>query len=94
MRLIRALRRLDEESAERGIGIIAPVRSNRRPENKTLDGRPLRRYKRRWKAERTIAWIENFRRLCVRYEKSTMMFKGFVQFGCAMLLLREVWDSF
>jgi len=82
--------RLDEELAEEGIEMIAPHRSNRRPENVTQDGRPLRRYRRRWKVERTIAWIQNFRRLCIRYEKSTTMFQGFLHLGCALLLLREV----
>jgi len=82
--------RLDEELAEEGVEMIAPHRSNRRPENVTQDGRPLRRYRRRWKVERTIAWIQNFRRLCIRYEKSTTMFQGFLHLGCALLLLREV----
>ena len=82
--------RLDEELAEQGIEMIAPHRSNRRPENKTQDGRPLRRYKRRWTVERTIAWIQHFRRLCIRWEKSTRLFQGFLHFGCAIILLREV----
>lgn len=82
--------RLDEELAQEGIEMIAPHRSNRRPENVTQDGRPLRRYRRRWKVERTIAWIQNFRRLCIRYEKSTTMFQGFLHLGCTLLLLREV----
>lgn len=82
--------RLDEELAEEGVEMIAPHRSNRRPENVTQDGRPLRRYRRRWKVERTIAWIQNFRRLCIRYEKSTTMFQGFLHLGCTLLLLREV----
>jgi transposase len=46
---------LDEELAEEGIEMIAPHRKNRRPENVTQDGRPLRRYGRRWKVERTIS---------------------------------------
>ena len=66
--------RLGEELAQQGIELIAPHRSNRRPENKTQDGRPLRRYKRRWKVERTISWFQNFRRLCIRWEKSTPLF--------------------
>lgn len=81
---------LDEELAEEGIEMIAPHRSNRRPENKTQDGRPLRRYKRRWMVERTIAWIQHFRRLCIRWEKSTRLFEGFLHLGCTMILLREV----
>lgn len=47
--------RLADELAEDGVELIAPHRKSRRPENVTHDGRPLRRYKRRWKVERTIA---------------------------------------
>ncbi len=82
--------KLDEELAGQGIEMIAPHRSNRKPENVTQDGRPLRRYKRRWKVERTIGWIQNFRRLCIRWEKSTTLFQGFLHLGCTMLLLKEV----
>ena len=78
---------LDEELAEQGIEMIAPHRSNRKPENVTQDGRALRRYERRWTVERTIAWLQNLRRLCIRWEKSTSLFRGFVHLGCAFLLL-------
>lgn len=81
---------LDEELAEEGIELIAPHRRNRRPERVTQDGRPLRRYTRRWTVERTIAWIQHFRRLCIRWEKSTQLFAGFLHLGCTLLLLREV----
>lgn len=81
---------LDEELADEGVELIAPHRGNRKPENKTQDGRALRRYKRRWKVERTIAWLQHYRRLCIRWEKSTTMFQGFLHLGCTMLLLREV----
>ena len=81
---------LDEELAEQGIEMIAPHRENRKLENYTQDGRPLRRYKRRWTVERTIGWIQNFRRLCIRWEKSTKLFQGFLHLGCTVLLLRAV----
>jgi transposase len=80
---------LDEELAEQGIELIAPHRSNRKPENVTQDGRPLRRYIRRWTVERTIAWIQHFRRLCIRWEKSTKLFRGFLHLACTVLLLRQ-----
>ena len=82
--------RLDEELAHEGIELIAPHRSNRKLANITQDGRSLRRYNRRWKVERTISWIQNFRRLCIRWEKSTTMFQGFLHLGCTMLLLKHV----
>ncbi len=82
--------RLDEELAEQGIEMIAPHRSTRKLENITQDGRPLRRYDRRWTVERTISWFQNFRRLCIRWEKSTQLFSGFLHLGCTLLLLKEV----
>jgi transposase len=68
-----------------GIEMIAPNRRNRR---KTQDGRPLRRYRRRWKIERLFAWLQNFRRLVVRYEFHAENFLAMVQLGCITILLR------
>jgi len=79
---------LDEALLELGIEMIAPHRRNRkRP--KTQDGRPLRRYKRRWKVERLFAWLGDFRRLVVRYERHALNYLGFVQLGCILILLRQ-----
>lgn len=71
-----------------GMEMIAPHRSNR-TKPKTQDGRPLRRYKRRWKIERLFAWLYNFRRLVVRYEYHAANFLGMVHLGCAVILLRQ-----
>jgi len=73
---------------ERQIELIAPNRSNRK--NFTQNGRPLRRYRRRWKVERLFAWLHNFRRLVTRYERHADNFLGFVQLGCAFILLRHL----
>jgi transposase len=81
---------LDAQLAKDGIDLIAPHRRNRKPENVTQDGRPLRRYKRRFTVERTIAWLQHYRRLCIRWEKSTMLFQGYLHFACSLMLLREV----
>lgn len=48
--------------------MIVPHRCNRR-RSKTQDGRKLRQYNRRWKIERLFAWLGNFRKLVVRYER-------------------------
>jgi hypothetical protein len=45
-----------------GTEMIAPHRRGLK-RKKTQDGRPLRRYRRRWKVERLFAWLQNFRRL-------------------------------
>jgi transposase len=80
---------LDEQLwSERGVELIAPHRSNR-SRTKTQDGRPLRRYKRRWKIERLFAWLQNFRRLVVRYEYHAENFLAMVHLGCIVILLRQ-----
>ena len=55
---------------------------------KTQDGRKLMRYKRRWKIERLFAWLGNFRRLVIRYERRAENYLGFVRLGCIVILLR------
>ena len=82
--------KLDEELAQRGVELIAPHRRNRKPENVTQDRRPLRRAARRWTVERTISWIQNYRRLCIRWEKSSQLFSGFLHLSCTLLLLSAV----
>jgi transposase len=73
---------------ERGIELIAPNRSNRRVP--TQDGRPLRRYRRRWRIERLFSWLQGFRRVAVRYEFHADNFLGFLQLACIVLLLRHL----
>ena len=68
--------------------MIAPHRGGRK-RAKTQDGRPLRRYRRRWKVERLFAWLQNFRRLVVRYEYHVENFLAMVQIGCIVILLRH-----
>ncbi len=78
---------LDERLREMGIELIAPHRGNRK-KPKTQDGRRLRRYKRRWKIERLNAWLQNYRRVTVRYERKAENFLGLVQLACILILLR------
>ena len=80
--------RLDERLRhQHGIQMIAP---NRRKRKRTQDGRPLRRYLRRWKIERLFAWLKNFRRLTGRWERYSTNFLGMVQLGCVFILLRHL----
>jgi transposase len=73
----------------RGVEFIAPHRDNRkRPP--TQDGRPLRRYRRRWRIERLFAWLQNYRRVVTRYERIADNFLGFLHLACAVILLRHL----
>ena len=80
--------KLDEQLRdERGVEMIAPYRKGRK-KPRTQDGRKLRPYRRRWKVERLFAWLQNFRRLVVRYEYHVENFLCMVLLGCAKILLR------
>ena len=75
--------------AQRGIELVCPHKRNRvRPA--TQDGRALRRYRHRWIIERTIAWLGNFRRLVVRYDRSLKIYQAFFHIACFMIVLRRV----
>jgi transposase len=71
-----------------GVELIAPHRENRK-KPPTQDGRVLRRYRRRWKIERLFAWLQNFRRLAVRYEYYIENLLGFIHLSCILILLRR-----
>jgi transposase len=72
----------------RGIILIVPYRKNRTT-RKYEDGRHLRRYRRRWVVERTFAWFGSFRRLLVRHERFTSMYRAFMYFAAALITLRR-----
>ena len=73
---------LDEALQEQGIEMIAPHRNNRK-KKKNQDGG------RRWNIERLFSWLQNFRRLMVRYEYKDENFLGMAQLGCIIVLLRK-----
>jgi transposase len=78
-----------KDLADRGIEPIIPARKNNQRATHQ-DGRKLRRYQKRWKIERTNAWLQNFRRVVIRYERLTANYLAFVHLACALILLRKV----
>jgi transposase len=79
---------LRDRLKKRGIDLICPHRA-KRTKPKRQDGRKLRRYRRRWKMERTIAWLGNFRRLLVRHDRSITMYNAFFHVACLIITLRQ-----
>lgn len=75
--------------AGRKIELIAPHRKGRVKPN-TQDGRKLRRYQRRWKIERTHAWLGNYRRLLIRWERNMVMYRAFVHVACAIITCNKL----
>src|SRR6516225_1817840 len=80
---------LRDRLRRRGIELICPHKKNR-VRAATQDGRALRRYQRRWIVERTNAWLGNFRRLVVRYDRSLKIYGAFFHIACFMIVLRRV----
>lgn len=75
--------------AKRGIEPLIPARSTTRTATHQ-DGRSLRRYRKRWKIERTFAWLLNFRRVTVRWERLDYIYSAFVHLACAIIVLRRL----
>ena len=73
----------------RGIEPIIPARENNRKATHQ-DGRKLRKYRKRWVVERTNAWIQNFRRIAMRYERSAEIYTALVHMACALIVLRLI----
>jgi transposase len=72
----------------KGWDLVCPHRRGRVRPN-TQDGRKLRRYRRRWKIERTISWIGSYRRLMIRHEYYSFIYQGFIHLACILICLRR-----
>ena len=44
----------------------------------------------RWVVERTLAWLNRFRRLTIRYERRADLHQAFLTLGCAMICFRQL----
>jgi transposase len=69
---------------------IVPLLAMRR----TAHGSGLGRW--RWVVERTFAWLSQFRRLRVRYDKRADIHEAFLKLGCALICwqsLRRTWRT-
>ena len=45
---------------------------------------------RRWVVERTHSWLNRFRKLLTRFEKTTLSFNGLLELACALIVFRCV----
>jgi len=73
--------------AGKGIRLLVPYRRNRK--DKKTPPEVEERYQHRWKIERTFAWLGNFRRLVVRYERLITVYSGFFHLACIIIALRQ-----
>jgi transposase len=78
---------------QRGTELIASYRKSTR-RRRFEDKRKLRRHRKRWKIERTEAWLQNFRRIQVRYDRILTVFQGFFHCACLLIALRHLCNQF
>jgi transposase len=48
----------------------------------------------RWVVERTLSWLNRFRRLKVRYERRAELHEAFLSLGCALVCWNLVQEAF
>lgn len=77
-------------TASVGIRLLAPHRRSRRPETCTNDGRRMRRYRNRWRVERTFAHAGNYRRFTTRYERLLVTASAVVNAVCMLIVLGKL----
>jgi transposase len=95
----RPRRRPDRICADRGYDYDSHRRQLRQrgiaPEiarRKTKHGSGLGRY--RWVVERTFAWLHQFKRLLVRYDRRREIHEAFLAIGCCLVCFRRLQNSF
>jgi transposase len=44
----------------------------------------------RWVVERDFAWLNQFKRLAMRYERRADLYEGFVHLGCSLICLNAL----
>ena len=57
----------------------------------TTHGSGLGRY--RWVVERTFAWLHQFKRLLVRYDRRAEIHEAFLALGCCLVCFRRLQNS-
>jgi transposase len=80
---------LRKRLAQRGIKLICPHHKNR-VKPLLQHCRKLRRCKRRWKVERTFAWLGNFHHLVVRWKRTTTMYQAFLYVACLLNTVKQL----
>jgi transposase len=76
----------------RGIKVTIPT-YERRHRKKRKSGRPIHTglsYHNRWKVERSFAWMDNCRRLVVRYDRSLEHYKAFCLLAIILWCIKRI----
>ena len=79
---------LRDELEQAGYTPVIPHRKNRVKASRN-DGRRLRRYRHRWRVERTNAWLHCYRALAVRWSYYSFMYVGLVYLSFIHMALQR-----
>jgi transposase len=79
---------LRDDLEDAGYEPIIPHRRNRVKPSRN-DGRRLRRYRHRWKVERTNAWLHCYRGLAVRWSYYSFLYDGLVYIAFIHIALQR-----
>jgi len=60
-----------------------------RGEETKVQKQKARRRSRRWVVERTNSWLNRFRKVLVRFEKSEESYEGLLELVCALIAFRQ-----
>jgi transposase len=74
---------------KKGILSRIPLKKNQKPKRGRKPKDFGNAYKQRFKVERCFAWMDNYRRLVVRYDRSALMYRGFCMLACIIMCLRH-----
>ena len=82
---------LREALAKRGIRHKIPKRRKPGQKQEPVCNTAIRSYyKTRWIVERTNAWLQNYRRITVRWDRTCENYEAFIELACALICLRRV----
>jgi transposase len=79
---------LRDDLEDEGLVPVIPHRKNRVKASRN-DGRRLRRYRHRWRIERTNAWLHCYRALAVRWSHNLFMYIGLVYLAFIHMALKR-----
>jgi transposase len=79
---------LRDDLEDAGYEPIIPHRRNRVKPSRN-DGRKLRRYRHRWRIERTNAWLHCYRGLAIRWSYYSFMYVGMVYISFIHMALQR-----
>ena len=82
---------LRTEIRTRGIKPYIPKRRKQGEQDEPQYNETLKEmYKTRWIVERTNAWLQNYRRITVRWDRFADSYEAFIDLACILICLRRV----